>query len=598
MSYHTFHSPTINGDVSYLIYLPPGYEAESEKRYPVLYWLHGRGGNQRGTGNIAVDFDKSIREGTMPPLILVGVNGLSFGSYVDKFDGTQPVQSVIVNDLIPHIDQTYRTKSEREFRGIEGFSMGGAGAAKIGFKYPEKFGVVSILAGALHDLESYRLAGGGKSFKDLYSENDAYYQANSPWELVKKNADKIRGRTQVRIAVGTADRLFDKNEGFHNLLDSLGIDHEYTTVPDAEHNPGQVRSGLGIRTDSFYTQAFGATSNVSEYQAPEGVELFTDIVIREGNEAWKVDIALPKNRSGLLPAILDIHGGGWRLGSKQGRRGPICRFAQEGFVGVAVSYRLTTEAPFPACVDDSIMAMRWIRANAARFGIDPDRIGAHGHSAGGHLAVMLGVADPKGNFAPDFLPEVSGRANAVVGLAPPTDFMSWGNDRGEKSGPAGLLDGPENTLEERKRRASPISYVSKDAPPFLFIHGALDRVVPPVQSERMANALKEAGAPWVERIVYDSQTHDLMMTGEPLIWPQVIAFFKATLGDKPNRLMSNESLAAELRAFRRDEEAKQKWFGQFDLNGDGQVTRDENPGTDELFDRVDRGKSGVIPVKD
>ncbi|MBI3693313.1 MAG: hypothetical protein HY238_00525 [Acidobacteria bacterium] len=154
MKYRTFRSKTINAEVSYLIYLPPAHEKHTDQRFPVLYWLHGRGGNQRGSGWVAGRLDQAIREGKAPAMILVGVNGLPYSSYVDSADGKTPVQSVIIQGLIPHIDQTYRTIPRREGRMIEGFSMGGAGAAKIGLKHRELFGVVSILAGALHDAET------------------------------------------------------------------------------------------------------------------------------------------------------------------------------------------------------------------------------------------------------------------------------------------------------------------------------------------------------------------------------------------------------------------------------------------------------------
>lgn len=333
------------------------------------------------------------------------------------------------------------------------------------------------------------------------------------------------------------------------------------------------------------------------YEPPPGVEFIPDVVIREGNEAWKVDIARPIDRSVRLPAILDYHGGGWKFGDKDGRRGAICRFAEEGFIAIAVRYRLTGEAPFPACVDDSVMAMRWVRAHADEYGIDPARIGAYGHSAGAHLALMMGLAEPEGAFAPGYLEEFQGPANAVVALAPPTDFIHWGEDRGESRGPGALLQGPPEELEARKRRASPISYVSGEAPPVLLVHGSEDRTVPPIQSERLIEALEQAGAPLTLHVVYVGQPHDLMMTGEPLIWPQVIAFFRATLGSDPNYLVRSRELAETWRSMGRDEAARRAWYGQFDRDGDGRVSRNENAGTAELFDRIDRGAKGFVEVE-
>ncbi|MCB1121494.1 MAG: alpha/beta fold hydrolase [Verrucomicrobiae bacterium] len=255
MQYEVFFSPTLRKNASYTIYLPPGYDKEMKKHYPVIYWLHGRGGNQRDAATMVSFIDPAIRKGTMPPVIVVGINGLSFGSFVDKFDGSQPVQSVIM-DLVLFVDTTYRAIGTRESRAIEGFSMGGAGAAKIGFKYPEIFGVVSIFAGALHDLETYRGLAGGSPFKETYGSDDAYFQSNSPWELVLKNQDAIRGRTHVRIVVGEDDGLYAKNQAFHELLSRCGIEHEYIHVPGVAHQNRMLCELVADKTAAFYSKAF------------------------------------------------------------------------------------------------------------------------------------------------------------------------------------------------------------------------------------------------------------------------------------------------------------------------------------------------------
>ena len=254
MRYKTFESRAAGGPVSYLIYLPGDHETDLQRRYPVVYWLHGRGGNQRGCGGVVALFDAAIRDGRMPPIIVVGVNGLSFSSYVDSADGKTPVRSVIVDDLVAHIDDTYPTIARREARAIEGFSMGGAGAAKIGFRHPEVFGVVSVLAGALHDLESMRRA--GDTFDTIYGGDEAYFKECSPWEVIERNADAIRGRTKVRVIVGAADGLLARNQTYHELAERLGIEHEFTIIPNAAHNAGQLYTGLGEAGPEFYKRAF------------------------------------------------------------------------------------------------------------------------------------------------------------------------------------------------------------------------------------------------------------------------------------------------------------------------------------------------------
>lgn len=255
MKYKTFASKLAGTDVSYLIYLPPDYAANQDRRYPVVYWLHGRGGSQTGAAAFVSRLDAAIKAGQAPAAIVVGVNGRKTSSWVDTFDGKSPVQSVIIKELIPHIDATYRTIATREGRAIEGFSMGGAGAPKIGFKYPDLFGTVGVVAGALHDLESYRSR--GTAFQDIYGGNEEYYQASDAWSVLDKNAGAIRGRTFVRVAVGAKDNLLEKNTAYHALLTKLKIEHEFDVIPDATHNPGQVYDGLGDKTWAFYTRAFG-----------------------------------------------------------------------------------------------------------------------------------------------------------------------------------------------------------------------------------------------------------------------------------------------------------------------------------------------------
>jgi endo-1,4-beta-xylanase len=251
--YGTFESEAAGCPVSYAVYLPTQYETQPDQHFPVVYWLHGRGGWQNGAGNFARRMQAAADAGKVPPLIVVGVNGRRIGSWIDTADGKSPVQSMLVHDLVPHIDASYRTIARRETRAIEGFSMGGAGAPKIGFKFPEVFGIVGVISGALHDYESY--ATRGTALQDLYGGSRAYFEANSPWNLVEQNADQIRGRTFVRVAVGDADALQEKNTAFHELLTRLKIDHDFDVIPGATHNPGQVYDGLGDKTWVFYRRA-------------------------------------------------------------------------------------------------------------------------------------------------------------------------------------------------------------------------------------------------------------------------------------------------------------------------------------------------------
>ncbi|MFN6041925.1 MAG: alpha/beta hydrolase, partial [Phycisphaerae bacterium] len=126
VSFHTFDSAAAKAKVSYHLYTPAAYDVAGHKdqRFPVVYWLHGSGGGLSGIPQVARHFDEAIAAGKTPPCLVVFVNGLVEGMYVDWKDGTAPLETVIVKDLVPHIDATYRTIATREGRLLDGFSMG------------------------------------------------------------------------------------------------------------------------------------------------------------------------------------------------------------------------------------------------------------------------------------------------------------------------------------------------------------------------------------------------------------------------------------------------------------------------------------------
>ena len=134
--------------------------------------------------------------------------------------------------------------------------MGGFGAARLGFKFPELFGAVSIFAGALLDEESVRTT----MFPELYPKNFGskrdYFNAQSPWTLAEVNAKKIAGKTIVRMVVGANDHLMDRNVRFHHLLERVGIPHEFVVVPNVAHDGIAVHRELGTRGFEFYRRVF------------------------------------------------------------------------------------------------------------------------------------------------------------------------------------------------------------------------------------------------------------------------------------------------------------------------------------------------------
>ncbi len=251
-------SRILGAPLEYRVFLPADYELELNERYPVVFWLHGLGGSAASATAVVAELSNAISDGRLPPLILVSCSDVTTRSmWTDAKDGSLPIETVIVRELVPHIDATYRTRASRQFRAIEGFSMGGYGAAYIGFKYPELFGSVSILSGALHTGESLKTNRRG-IFDAVHGGDIAYAEKHSPWSVVRDNADRIRGETEVRIHVGADDALVARNERYHELLEELGIDHEWSIVPDAPHNLAILLANWDGDPLAFYANAFSA----------------------------------------------------------------------------------------------------------------------------------------------------------------------------------------------------------------------------------------------------------------------------------------------------------------------------------------------------
>ena len=252
-TYHLFQTPARgeNKQGSYLVYLPRDY-SNSDKRYPVIYWLHGGNGNSREGAWMCERLDAAMKQGTMPQCIVVFVQGLPVGWYNNSKDGTMPVEDVIIKDLIPHIDATYRTIKLREARGIDGMSMGGYGSLHLGFKYPELFGVVSSIAPSITTYEMERK----EVILPTFEDDVDYFNANSPTTLIQNNAGYIRKNTIIRLLVGDQDFLYDLIQKFHQQLTDLQINHQYAIAKGADHDYREVISKLDFDSFTFWHTAF------------------------------------------------------------------------------------------------------------------------------------------------------------------------------------------------------------------------------------------------------------------------------------------------------------------------------------------------------
>ena len=224
----------------------------------------------------------------------------------------------------------------------------------------------------------------------------------------------------------------------------------------------------------------GRAADAPRQDAPPGLppsRMLTNIAyVANGTGNQKLDLYLPASGTNW-PLIVWIHGGGWMEGSKE--QPPGLRFLVHGFALASINYRLSQEAIFPAQLLDCKAAIRWLRAHAVEHGIDPDRIGVWGAS-GGHLAAMLGTTGGVKEFDQGDNPGVSSRVQAVCDCFGPTDltqitkYPSDINHAAPDSPESRLLGGPIAQNVEKAARANPIGYITKEAPPFLIMHGDKD----------------------------------------------------------------------------------------------------------------------------
>jgi len=237
------------------------------------------------------------------------------------------------------------------------------------------------------------------------------------------------------------------------------------------------------------------------YPPSADIRVIRDLVYaRYGERFLKLDLYLPPSQTDRpIPGIVVIRGGGWRFGDKEGFAFIAAYLAKAGLAAASIEYRPSTEATFPAAVYDAKAAVRWMRANAKRYGINAGAIGVIGGSAGAHLAALLGTSshasELEGNGG---YKGVSSRVQAVVAMAPPTDFVSASEGGRFPASTDSVIEAflgkPLNEALDLWKVASPITYVQHDSAPILLLHSQADNVVPYQQSVFLRNRYKKVGA--------------------------------------------------------------------------------------------------------
>jgi acetyl esterase/lipase len=279
----------------------------------------------------------------------------------------------------------------------------------------------------------------------------------------------------------------------------------------------------------------GTTAALAGNPPTPGVGTFTTVAGLEyanaGGKRLYLDLRIPDG-VGPFPVIVYLHSGGWISGDRTG--GPAVRQARRGYAVASIDYRLAPASIWPAQIEDCKAAVRWLRANAARFQLDPDRIGVFGTSAGGHLASMLGTTADRPEFEGLYLgnPQFSSKVKVVVDMYGPTDLSKM--DEQKLPGtpldgnaafmpPSLLLGCPIQSCLDKAATANPINYVSADDPPFLILQGLLDVLCPWQQSQMLYDALKRKNVAVEYHLLPTAQHADKQFDEQQ--WQQTISDF-------------------------------------------------------------------------
>ncbi|MBN1124986.1 MAG: alpha/beta hydrolase [Sedimentisphaerales bacterium] len=290
----------------------------------------------------------------------------------------------------------------------------------------------------------------------------------------------------------------------HKRLKNANVESTLHVVQGAGHGFGGAE--INKMVDDFFDKHLKISSNPAQEGnrsvLPDGTIAIRDVeYVSGGHERQKLDLYLPADyeKAKPLPIIVWIHGGAWLAGNKNNC--PARNFLKQGYAAASINYRLSQHAIFPAQIEDCKAAIRYIRANAQKYNLNPDQIGVWGSSAGGHLVALLGTTGDVKEFDKGPNLHVSSKVQAVCDFFGPTDFTKMSAFDSQMDHDA--ADSPESKLvgspiQENKAacaRANPITYISKNDPPFLICHGDKDPLVPHNQSEILTEALKKAGVP-------------------------------------------------------------------------------------------------------
>ena len=247
----TFKSPSMGIDVGYCVYLPMAYQKHPQKRFPVVYYLHGgRPGSELKSVNLATHIHTHIEAGAVAPMVYVFVNGGPVSHYNMPDRRNAMGADVFVKELIPHIDKTYRTIADRSGRGIEGFSQGGRGTTRLMFRYPRLFGSAAP-GGAGHATEKRISESHGRESKSL-----VFQPGDNTYDLARAYSRTRYEVLPILIHVGTKGFNYENNLAYMKFLDEQQIPYRKLIVKDAPHSAKVIYEKRGLEIMKFHEKNF------------------------------------------------------------------------------------------------------------------------------------------------------------------------------------------------------------------------------------------------------------------------------------------------------------------------------------------------------
>ncbi|MFK8114555.1 MAG: alpha/beta hydrolase [Rubripirellula sp.] len=254
--HETMESDSMGTTVGYSVVLPPSY-GSGDRRYPVVYWLHGGGGNECSSLYTAKYWDELYTTDSIQEIILVYPNGFRSG-YMDHHNGKIMIESMIIQELIPRIDQQYRTIASRSCRAAHGFSMGASGSLKFAIKYPNLFCSAVAYGGGAIDIENTKMPFLLKILENNLASDPTLIRQNNTYHFLDQNLDTVRGnKIEILMVCGSDDSWKESAVAFQTALQMRNVPSQLRMVAGVGHDLKRLASAEGAAAAKFQDRIFG-----------------------------------------------------------------------------------------------------------------------------------------------------------------------------------------------------------------------------------------------------------------------------------------------------------------------------------------------------